>query len=182
MKRLVVGIIAAAVLVSTASLAMGQAKSVTTEMRVETGTVEAVEAATRTVTIRKADGSYVTTVAGPEIQRLEEVKVGDKITARYYENLVIRLKQPGEPDTPDTTAKGTTGAGQALPGGTKARQRTITATITNIDMATPSITFTGPNGWKYMSKVQDPAALAKVKVGDKVDIVWTDALLVSLER
>jgi hypothetical protein len=30
--------------------------------------------------------------------------------------------------------------------------------------------------------VQDPAALAKVKVGDKVDIVWTDALLVSLER
>jgi hypothetical protein len=181
MKRLVVGIIAVAVLVWTASLAMGQAKSVTTEMRVETGIVEAVEAATRTVTIKKADGSYVTTVAGPDIKRFDEVKVGDKITARYYENLVIRVKQPGEPDT-DTTAKGTTGSGQALPGGTKARQRTITATITDIDMAAPTVTFTGPNGWKYTSKVQDPAALAKVKVGDKVDIVWTDALLVSLER
>jgi hypothetical protein len=29
--------------------------------------------------------------------------------------------------------------------------------------------------------VQDPVALSKVKVGDKVDIVWTEALLVSLE-
>jgi hypothetical protein len=59
---------------------------------------------------------------------------------------------------------------------------TITATISAIDPATPSITFTGPNGYKYTSKVQDPAALATVKVGDKVDIVWTEAMLVSLER
>ena len=45
----------------------------------------------------------------------------------------------------------------------------------------PSVTFTGPNGWKYTSKVQDTSALAKVKVGDKVDVVWTEALLVSIE-
>ena len=48
-------------------------------------------------------------------------------------------------------------------------------------MTTPSITFTGPNGWKYSSTVQDKEALAKVKVGDKVDIVWTEALLLSIE-
>jgi hypothetical protein len=30
--------------------------------------------------------------------------------------------------------------------------------------------------------VQDTEALAKVKVGDKVDIVWTEAVLVSVER
>jgi hypothetical protein len=49
-------------------------------------------------------------------------------------------------------------------------------------MNVPSITFTGPSGLKYTSKVQDTEALAKVKVGDKVDIVWTEAMLVSLER
>ena len=70
----------------------------------------------------------------------------------------------------------------ALPGGTRAKQRTITATITAIDTAVPSVTFTGPNGWKYTSRVQDTAALAKVKVGDKVDVVWTEAVLVSVER
>jgi hypothetical protein len=38
-------------------------------------------------------------------------------------------------------------------------------THTAIDPNTPSITFTGPNGWKYTSKVQDTQALAKAKVG-----------------
>ena len=150
-------------------------------MRTETATVEAIEAATRTVTLKKPDGTYVTIVAGPDIKRFAEIKVGDKVNARYYENVVVRLKQPGEPEV-DSSVKGTTGSEQVLPGGTKAKQRTITATITAIDMNAPSITFTGPNGWKYTSKVQDTEALAKVKVGDKVDIVWTEAVLVSLER
>jgi hypothetical protein len=181
MKRFVVGIIAAAVLVSMAGTAMAQSKTFNVQMRTETATVETIEVASRTVTLRKPDGTVVTVVAGPDIKRFGEIKVGDKVNARYYENVVIRLKRPGEPDV-DTAAKTTTPSQQALPGGTRAKQRTITATITAIDMNAPSITFTGPNGWKYSSAVQDKAALAKVKVGDKVDIVWTEALLVSLER
>jgi hypothetical protein len=39
----------------------------------------------------------------------------------------------------------------------------------------------GPNGWKYSSKVQDTAALAKLNVGNRVDIVLTEAALVSIE-
>ena len=181
MKRLVVGIVAAAVLVSMARTAMAQAKTVTSEMRVETGTVEAIDAPNRMVTLKKSDGTFVTVVAGPDITRFGEVKVGDKVTARFYENLVVRLKHPGESEV-DSKIKSTTPAEQTLPGGTKASQRTITATITAIDPNLPSITFTGPNGWTYTSKVQDTAALAKVKVGDRVDIVWTEAMLVALDR
>jgi Cu/Ag efflux protein CusF len=181
MKRFTVGIIAAAVLFTIARPAMSQSKTVSSEMKVETGVVEAIDAATRAVTLKKADGTFVTTVAGPDVKRFAELKVGDKVTARYYENVVIRVKVPGESETISAT-RGTTGSGQVLPGGTKAKQVTITATITAIDPAAPSITFTGPNGWKYTSKVQDTEALAKVKVGDKVDITWTEAMLVSLER
>ena len=181
MKRLVVGIIAAAVLFSVASTAMAQTKSAMTEIRVEMGTIEAIDAATRAVTIKKTDGTVVTTIAGPEVKRFDELKVGDKITAKSYENLVVRVKQPGESDA-DFTKKAETPSGQTLPGGTKAKQRTLTVTITAIDMTAPSISFTTTTGLKYISKVQDPAALANLKVGDKVDIVWTEALLVSLER
>jgi uncharacterized OB-fold protein len=95
--------------------------------------------------------------------------------------MVIRVKRPGESEV-DSKVKGTTGSEQALPGGTKARQRIMPATIAAIDMDKPSITFTGENGWKYTSTVQDKSALANVKVGDKVEVVWTEALLVSLER
>jgi hypothetical protein len=162
MKRSVVGLIAAAVLVPMAQLAMAQAKTVTSEMRTETGIIEAIEAGSRTITLKKPDGSFVTTVAGPEIKRFEELKVGDKVNARYYENVVVRLKRPGESDVV-SSVKGTTGSEQVLPGGTKAKQVTITATITDIDPNTPTITFTGPSGWKYTSKVQDTEALAKVR-------------------
>ena len=70
---------------------------------------------------------------------------------------------------------------EGAPAGTMSYQRTITATITAIDPSVPSIQFSGPNGWKYSSKVQDKAALAKVKVGDKVDITWTYVVLMSVE-
>ncbi len=181
MKRFVVGILAAAVLVLMARTAMGQAKTVRSEMRTDTAAVEAIDAASRTVTLRKSDGTVVSVVAGPEIKRFEEVKIGDKVTARYYENMVIRVRRPGESEV-DSKATGTTGSEQVLPGGTKARQRILPATITAIDMDKPSITFTAEKDWKYTSTVQDKAALATVKVGDKVEVVWTEAMLVSLER
>ena len=181
MKRFVVPIMAAAVLVSTPHTAMAQSRTVRSEMRTETATVESIDAASRTLTLRKPDGTFVTIVAGPDITRFAEVKVGDKVNARFYENVIVRLKQPGEPESLSGT-KATTPSEQVLPGGTKAKQMTLSATITGIDMNVPSVTFTGPNGWKYTSKVQDTEALAKVKVGDRVDIVWTEAVLVSLER
>ena len=181
MKRMVAGMIAAAALVSAPRMTVAQSKEVTSEIKVETGVVEAIESQSRSVTIRKPDGTVVTTVAGPDVKRFEEIKVGDKVKARYYENLVIRVKAPGEPAV-DTDTKDAIASGKALPGGVKARQRTLTCTITDIDMNTPAITFTSANGWKYSSKVRDKNALAKVKVGDKVDLVWTDALLVGLER
>ena len=180
MKRFVLGIMAAAALVSMALPALAQTKTINSEMREATATVEAIEASSRTITLKKPDGTYVMTVAGPEVKRFSEIKLGQTVNARYYENVVIRMKRPGEGDV-DTKAQSATSSGLALPGGTKATQRTVTATITAIDMNAPSITFAGPNGWKYSSKVQDKSALSTVKVGDKVDILWTEALLVSVE-
>ena len=56
----------------------------------------------------------MTTVAGPEIKRFAEVKIGDKVTAKYYENVIVRVKKPGEPDV-DSKAAGTTGPDRQLP-------------------------------------------------------------------
>ena len=181
MKRLVAGALAIAALALIPRQAMAQSRTVTAETKTETGTVEAIETASRTITLRKGDGTLVETVAGPDVKRFDEVKIGDKITARYYDTVILRMHRAGEPDVNSKTT-GTTGAGQVLPGGTRARQRTMTATIAAIDPKAASVTFTGPNGWKYTSKVQDTEALAKVKVGDKLDIVWTEAMLVSVER
>jgi hypothetical protein len=164
-------------LVTTAA---AQTKTLQGETKTVTASVEAIDAKTRTLTLKGPEGYYVDVEAGPDVARFNEIKVGDKITAKYYENVVLRLKAPGEKSVDSDTDGVTRGAG-ARPGGTVAAQRTITATITAIDPDVPSITFTGPHNWKYSSRVEDKKALAKVKVGDKVDITWTAALLVSLD-
>src|SRR5437868_8411701 len=99
MKQLVAGTIAAAIaLVLAPHTLSAQAKTVASQVRTETGTIEAIDAANRAVTFKKPDGTYVTTVAGQDIKRFGELKVGDTVTAKYYENLIVRVKQPGESD------------------------------------------------------------------------------------
>jgi len=117
MRRIIGTIMAALVLVFIARTAMAQSKTLTGESRTVTATIEAIEASTHTLTLKKPDGTYVSVIAGPEIKRFDELKIGDKVNARYYDNLVIRLKKPGEKDV-DTAARATTPSGQALPGGT----------------------------------------------------------------
>jgi hypothetical protein len=180
MRRVVAVVVAVVVMVPMTRLAVAQSKTLTGNTKTVTATVEAIEAASRTLTLKQQDGTYVETVVPADVKRFSEIKIGDTITARYYENLVLRLKRPGEKDV-DTGMKTTTQAAGGAAAGTRAKQRTISATITAIDQAAPSITFTGPNGWKYSSRVEDTKALAGVKVGDKVDITWTEAMLVSLD-
>jgi len=57
----------------------------------------------------------------------------------------------------------------------------MTATIANIDKGASSVTFVGPNGWKYSRRVVDPTVFDQVKVGDKVDITWSTDLSVLVE-
>jgi hypothetical protein len=157
-----------------------QTKTITGETKTVTASVEAIEKASREVTVKKPDGTYEVFYVPKDVKRFDTLKIGDKVTAKYYENMVLRLKPQGEKDhnsDSDAVTKSKEG-----PAATAAHQVTITATISAIDQKVPSITFTGPRGWTYSSRVEDKAALAKVKVGDKVDITWTEAMIVSLDE
>ncbi len=167
-------------LLSLASLAGAQSKTLMGEMTTVKGTVEAIDHAKRVLTIKDSKGKYQTIDVPEGTERFQAVKVGDKISLRYYDMVNVRLKQPGEAAVDTATAAATPVAG-AKPAGTLASQRTITATIKEIDLKIPSITFVGPNNWNYSRKVQDKKALEKVKVGDRVDITWTEAVLIDVQ-
>ena len=180
MTKVSAGLIAAMLSVPLAPTALAQTKTIQGEMNTISASVEAVNSSTRTITLKGPKGNYVDIYVPESVTKFPAIKVGDKITARYYDNIVLRLKAPGDKSVDSGTEGVTLGSG-TKPGATASRQRTITATITEIDQSVPSITFSGPNNWKYSSKVEDKQALAKVKVGDKVDITWTEALLISFE-
>jgi hypothetical protein len=160
--------------------ASAQSKTIMGEAQTVTASVEAIEKASREVTVKKADGKYEVFYVPVGVKRFDTLKIGDKVTAKYYENTVVSVKTPGSKDVDKDSAAVTRAKDGAA--GTSAHQQTITATITAIDMKTPSVTFSGPRGWSYSTRVKDKDLLAKVKVGDKVDITWTEALVLSLDE
>ena len=97
--------------------------------------------------------------------------------ATYNNNVLVRLKPAGEAavDAVDT------GYAKSQTSGTQVMVRRMTASIVAIDKGASSISFEGPNGWKYSRRVVDPTVFNQVKVGDRVDIIWITDLTVSLE-
>jgi len=177
MKTLTLG--ALVMTLSIPGLAAGQSKTLPGEMVTVKAKVEAIESESRTINLRMDDGRIETIVAPDEMKTFSQIKVGDVVTAKYYDTITVRKKEPGEPDI-NHWQKGLTPSAAGKPAATAAKQRTITAAVTAIDMNVPSITLKGPKYWTYSSKVADKDALAKLQVGDRVDITWTEALLVSV--
>jgi len=148
-----------------------------------TATVEAIDLATRMVTLKGPKGNTFTFKAGEEVRNLPQVKVGDQVVAKYYESIAIEVKKPGEA-TPGVTKEEVVKRAKPgeMPAGVVASQVTITATVDAIDMKKPSVTLKGPEGNTKEIKVKDPKKLKNVKVGDKVVITYTEALALSVEK
>lgn len=178
MKPLIAAILAAAVMLP--AIAAAQIKTLPGDAITVTATVEAIDRSTRLMTLKAEDGRRTTMTVPPEVKRFDALKVGDVITAKYHENIILRLMKPGEAAV-DSAAGSLAPNPGVRPSATATVQRSITATITAIDPSIPSITLTGPDKTTYTTKVEDREALKQVKVGDRLDITWSAAVLISAD-
>ena len=159
--------------------AWAQVQTLPTQTITLSGTVETIDHARRVVNIKTSDGNFQTIDVPQSATRFNELKVGDKVSITYNNNVSARVKPPGEADV-DTGSATSTAGQQAQPGGAAVVQRTKTATITALDKSVSSISFADQNGWKYTRRVVDPTVFDKVKVGDKVDITRNTDLTVAV--
>ena len=143
--------------------------------------MEAVDKEKQTVTIKGPKRTLTVRVQDPK--KLEAIKVGDPVVGKYYEALAFEVKKPGTA-TPGVTAQ--QGVATSPPGSTPAgaagQQVTITATITAIDKAAHTVTIKGPEGNTETVKARNPKNLEAVKVGDLVEITYTRALAIALDK
>lgn len=148
-----------------------------------TATIQAIDKTARTITLRNEQGEEDTYAVGPEVKRFDELKVGDTVKMTYYESIVMQVRQPGE-GGPAEKAVGTamTRATGAVPGGTLAAQQRTTVTVKSIDPAVPSVTVTTADGRTVTRKVEDRKNLEGLKVGDRIDITYTMALVTHVEH
>jgi Cu/Ag efflux protein CusF len=161
----------------------GQGSGTREQVTTVTAAVEHINHKTREVTLKGPDGKTTTLHVSDDVKNLAQVHKGDWVTMSFYQAIAYQVKKKGtaKPGVSQAADVGTAplGAKPGLVGGTAV---TVTATIVSIDKATDTVRLKGPKGKMVSVKVQDPSRLEGVKAGDLVEITYTEALAISVEK
>ena len=147
-----------------------------------TATVVALDAATRTATLKGAKGKIVDVVVPPEAKNFDQIRVGDIVTVEYARALTLSLQGPGSVRSSTSQAASAPAPAGAVAGGAAARQVVIMANVTAVNTKEKFITLRGPKGNSVDVAVPDPAQLKLVKVGDQVEAVYTEAMAITVDH
>jgi len=143
--------------------------------------VTAVDQQRRVLALKDDDGTTAVLPIASEFRDFEKVRVGDPVVVSYTEAIAWQVK-PADKAAPGVSARETLSnpkPGDA-PGGAIERALTITATITAFDATRGTGTLAGPEGTSQTIKVQNPADLDHVRVGDLVEITYSEVRALSV--
>lgn len=149
--------------------------------------IRKIDPTTRAVTLVDASGDRVTVTAGPLV-RLNLLKVGQTVTAKYYRSVAFLVNSPqggnGVPVSNDQFTQVTAQPVEA-PGGVAVRVMKVSGTVVDIDLSSNSIKLVNPSGGMvYTIDVTDPARIAmlgSLKVGDTINAVVSQVLAVTID-
>lgn len=138
-------------------------------------TIEAINLKTRMVKVRSLEGKSFTIHVSEEAVNLPQAKVGDKVEVTYAQSLEVRMAEPGEVRNETGTLIAGAKPG-SKPAGVEITETVITATILDLDKVNELATLKMADGSVATVKVQNPANLDKVKVGDIIAITYIEAV------
>lgn len=141
--------------------------------------VTAINKATRTVTLKGPKQTF-DVVAGDEVKNFDQIKVGDVVTAKYVEALTLELKKTTVKPDVKADAAAVRAAPGAKPAGAVGTQVTAIATVVGIDQANSTISLKGPKGKVVALKVKNQDHFKVVKMGDQVEVQYTEALAIAV--
>ena len=168
-------------LILAASVVVAQQPAYQSKPVTATATIEAIDKANRVVTLKGPEGNSVDVKAPDQMEGFNSLKVGDQVTATYFNAVMLRARRPGDPAStgePATTVRRT----ERTPGSETRQERTFTVTVEAVDMKTPSLRVKGPQGRVVTMTVADPKQLQNLKAGDTVDVAYYESLLVKVGR
>jgi hypothetical protein len=177
------GVLAALALVAGCAQ---QPKPATVSDSVEaTATVESVDAATRMVRLRGADGRSWAVHAGPDVRNFGQIKAGDLVKVRYTEAVAAEVVKPGAgvTSTAATAALQRAEAG-ASPGATSTVSVKGVVKVAALDTVNNTVDISASDGTVRRIRVVDPKAqefIRGLRVGDEVQLTFSEALAVSVE-
>lgn len=144
-------------------------------------TVTAVDLPRRLVTLKGEGGDEIVLEATDAIKHLDQVKVGDVVAVSFTQALAWQVRAAGDGGPGVGTGEDVTTAPPGAKPSVAAKQTfKLTASITAIDLNKGTVTLVGPRGNARTFKALDPGNLKKVKVGDLVDLTYSEALAIAV--
>ncbi len=178
---------AAAVLITATSCAPSVDTSQTTTV---VGVVETVDPVSRELLLRgnggAQSGALLSMIVGAHVQRLNEIRPGDRVTVTYYQALAAQVVTvfTGKPSPGFQEATTSRNDTAQRPGGEVTRVRQGRVAITAVDPAENTVSFVGPGNIVRTVKAKNAEVqglIRRLKVGDQVDITYEEALAISVE-
>jgi len=153
-----------------------------TETVVVNARIDVIDHDARELTLVDAGGGTATVRFGPEIDSFDRLTVGDTATFRYYESVAYAIRKPGQPSVlPSTTDEPVVARGQGPnPAVTLSRQQTARLTIVSVDPRGPSVTVLTQDGRRLSFRPFQQADVARLEIGDQMDVTYTQALVISV--
>lgn len=137
--------------------------------------VAGVDQKRRLLALKGDDGTTTVMAVAEGFRDFDKLRAGDPVVVSYREAVAWQVK-PAEKGAPGFSTRESLvnpGPGEAT-GGSLERAVTVTATISGLDAGRGTVTLTGSDGRSQTVKVRNPADLDRVRVGDLVDITFTE--------
>jgi hypothetical protein len=150
-----------------------------------TATVQALDLEKREITLKDPLGEIITLTVDQAVKRLNEIKVGDEVTAKYYISIAAELREPtnSEKKNPLVISEGVAKAPKGTsPAAGGLRIIRVVATVEGLERPTRKLTLKGPRGNFLSVRAHDVKRLEKLHLGDTIVVTFTEALAVSVEQ
>ena len=148
-----------------------------------TATVEKIDLAKRKVTLLFEDGKHKTYKVDKSVQNLDQVKVGDHLKISYTEEIIIVVGKSNE--APSQAEAGEVGVAPkgAKPGIVMVDTSALSAKVLAVDPQKRRVTLEEPDGKKKTVKLGKKVTnLDQLKVGDSIDMIMTESLVVDIVK
>ena len=148
-----------------------------------TANVVSIDYKSRIVKLKSLDGSLITMEAGPEITRLNEVKVGDKVTIDYLVSVAVAVESvTGAPGAIEGAKSVVIRNKTKEPSGIRVDTEVATATVEAINAEKRTATLKTADGLIPIQVSPDVRHLENVKVGDQVQVRLTRTVAMKVSR
>jgi Cu/Ag efflux protein CusF len=144
------------------------------------GTISAIDATTREVTLTTIEGREMVIACGPEVKNFDQLQVGDVVEMEFIQALALELKKGSTAEIARTVEGAVASAKPgSTPGGVAGTRVHVVAEVLAMNPEMQTVTLQAPERTVDL-RINDPAQFANISVGDRIEATYVEGMAVQV--